>query len=301
MRRHHRISLVAPALLAFAGAFLPVARVDAQAPAPAAPPALPAAAWPADDAGLTTLATRLTNDWLARTTVPALEAVTLPCFQLVTYKGAFDRTGGLAMLAAMGAASPKVSEVVATRSGDALIVTCLVQAGQSVDGKTLPADPAPRIGVWQQAEGAWKLAAWASLNMPATRPAPSAPTFAGDAALSTEGSALVTRLLGAQHRKELDAFNAMLGEGMQVINFKGQKARKDIMQGAKAATIDEPKIADARATRCGGLTVVTCTLTMGQKVGFTKLPADPAPFMAVFQGGGDSAKVIAMANTNKPN
>jgi hypothetical protein len=29
-------------------------------------------------------------------------------------------------------------------------------------------------------------------------------------------------------------------------------------------------------------------------------PADPAPFMAVFQGTGDSAKVIAMANTNKP-
>jgi hypothetical protein len=46
--------------------------------------------------------------------------------------------------------------------------------------------------------------------------------------------------------------------------------------------------------------VVTCTLTMGQKIGWTKLPADPAPFMAVFQGTGDAAKVIAMANTNKP-
>ena len=46
--------------------------------------------------------------------------------------------------------------------------------------------------------------------------------------------------------------------------------------------------------------MVTCTLTMGQKIGFTSLPADPAPFMAVFRGTGDAATVIAMANTNKP-
>ncbi|MFM7808106.1 MAG: DUF4440 domain-containing protein, partial [Planctomycetota bacterium] len=206
---HQRNSVVMSAVLGLACALLSVARVDAQAPAPdasaaAAPPALPATAWPADDVGLTALATRLTSDWLARTTVPALEAVTQPCFQLVTYKGSFDRSGGLAMLAAMGATSPKVSDVVATRSGDALVVSCLVQAGQQVEGTALPAAPAPRIGVWQQADGAWKLAAWASLNMPATRPAPGAPTFAGDSALSTEGAALVSRLLGAQHRKQLD-------------------------------------------------------------------------------------------------
>jgi hypothetical protein len=39
---------------------------------------------------------------------------------------------------------------------------------------------------------------------------------------------------------------------------------------------------------------------MGQKVGMETLPADPAPFMAVFQGTAASAKVIALANTNRP-
>jgi hypothetical protein len=38
---------------------------------------------------------------------------------------------------------------------------------------------------------------------------------------------------------------------------------------------------------------------MGQKVGWATLPANPAPFLAVFQGSGDAAKVIALANTNK--
>jgi hypothetical protein len=35
-------------------------------------------------------------------------------------------------------------------------------------------------------------------------------------------------------------------------------------------------------------------------MGFTSLPADPAPFLAVFEGTGDGARVIALANTNKP-
>ena len=269
-------------------------------PAASVPPPPAAAAWPADDAGLSALASRLVNDWMSRTTAPALEAAMQPCFQFVSFQGACDRAGAAQRLAAMGAGSPKVSGVVATRVGDALVVTCLVAVTQSAEGKSLPADAAPRLGVWQQADGAWKLAAWASLNMPEVRPAPAAPAFAGDAAVSAEGAAMVTRFLGTQHRKELPAFEAMLADGLQVINFKGQKVRKDIERGAEAATIDEPKVADARAARCGDLTVVTCTLTMGQKIGWTKLPADPAPFMAVFQGTGDAAKVIAMANTNKP-
>lgn len=269
-------------------------------PAASVPPAPAAAAWPADDAGLTALATRLVNDWMSRTAAPALEAAMQPCFQFVSFQGACDRAGAAQRLAAMGAGSPKVSDVVATRVGDALVVTCLVAVTQSTEGKALPSDAAPRLGVWQMADGAWKLAAWASLNMPEVRPAPAAPAFAGDAAVSAEGAAMVTRLLGTQHRKELPAFEAMLADGLQVVNFKGQKVRKDMVRGAEAATIDEPKVADARAARCGDLTVVTCTLTMGQKIGWTKLPADPAPFMAVFQGTGDAAKVIAMANTNKP-
>lgn len=269
-------------------------------PAASVPPPPAAAAWPADDAGLAALASRLVNDWMSRTSAPALEAAMQPCFQFVSFQGACDRAGAAQRLAAMGAGSPKVSNVVATRVGDALVVTCLVAVTQSAEGKSLPADAAPRLGVWQQADGAWKLAAWASLNMPEVRPAPAAPAFAGDAAVSAEGAAMVTRFLGTQHRKELPAFEAMLADGLQVINFKGQKVRKDIERGAEAATIDEPKVADARAARCGDLTVVTCTLTMGQKIGWTKLPADPAPFMAVFQGTGDAAKVIAMANTNKP-
>ena len=111
---------------------------------------------------------------------------------------------------------------------------------------------------------------------------------------------MVMKFLQAQHAKEIDAFDAMIADGMQFVNFKGQKLRADMVKGAKMATTDSPAITDTRTTRCGTLTVVTCNLAMGQKIGFTTLPASPAPFMVVFQGEGDAAKVIAIANTNKP-
>lgn len=271
-----------------------------QSTSASAPPSPAASAWPANDAGLTALATTLLKDWVARTSAPALESAMLPCFQMVNYRGASDRAGAAKTLAELGDAKPKVSDVIATRVGDALVVTCMLSVAEMADGKPLPTTPSPRIGVWQQSEGVWKLAAWGSLNMPASRPAPAAPAFPGEDALNAEGAKMIGAFLGAQHTRKLDVFGRMLADGMQVINFKGQKVRKDLEQGARAATIDEPKLSDARATRCGELTVVTCTLTMGQKIGFTSLPADPAPFMAVFRGTGDAAAVIAMANTNKP-
>ena len=295
-------SLIAPAL--FCSPLL------AQATAPAAPAspaaatsAAPAAAWPADEAGLNALATKLVNGWfqqIADKDMKGVMAAMQPNFQVVTFEGVFDPATSMAHVSNLGTKSPTVSKVIATRVGDALVVTCLVKADQEMDGKKLSSDAMPRLGVWQIVDGAWKIAAWASLSSPSPRPAPKAPAFAGDAAMNTQGAALLTKLLMAQHKKELPAFDAMLATGLQIVNFKGQLGRDDMINGAKRATTEMPVLADTRATKCGDLLVVTCNLTMGQKVAFTTIPADPAPFLAVFQGSGDGAKVIAIANTNKP-
>ena len=291
-------SLIAPALFC--------APLLAQATAPASPTAAtsaaPAAAWPADEAGLNALATKLVNGWfqqIADKDMKGVMAAMQPNFQVVTFEGVFDPATSMAHVSNLGTKSPTVSKVIATRVGDALVVTCLVKADQEMDGKKLSSDAMPRLGVWQIVDGAWKIAAWASLSSPSPRPAPKAPAFAGDAAMNTQGAALLTKLLMAQHKKDLPTFDAMLATGMQVVNFKGQKVRDDMIKGAKMATTELPVIADARATKCGDLLVVTCNLTMGQKVGWATLPANPAPFLAVFQGSGDAAKVIALANTNK--
>ncbi len=280
--------------------------LTAQTTAPAAPTSAAAtavvASWPADEAGLNALAAKLINGWfkqIAEKDMKGVMAAMQPAFQVITFEGVFDPATSMGYISSLGTKAPKVSDVIATRVGDALIATCLVKADQEMDGKKLSSDAMPRLGVWQIVDGAWKMAAWASLSSPSPRPAPKAPAFAGDAAMNTQGAALLTKLLMAQHKKDLPTFDAMLATGMQVVNFKGQKVRDDMIKGAKMATTELPVIADARATKCGDLLVVTCNLTMGQKVGWATLPANPAPFLAVFQGSGDAAKVIALANTNK--
>ena len=306
-------ALIAPALFCaplFAQATAPAlfcAPLFAQATAPASPAAAtsaaPAASWPANESGLNALAEKLVNGWFQQITdkdMKGVMAAIQPNFQVITFEGLFDPATSLGHNTILGTKSPIVSKVIATRVGDALVVTCLVKADQEMDGKKLSTDAMPRLGVWQIVDGVWKMAAWASLSSPSPRPAPKAPAFASDATMNAQGAAMLTKFLMAQHKKELTAFDAMLATGMQIVNFKGQLGREDMMNGAKRATTELPTLADTRATKCGDLLVVTCNLTMGQKVAFTTIPADPAPFMAVFQGSGDAAKVIAIANTNKP-
>ena len=280
------------------------------APATAATPAQvqveaskPAATWPSGQKGVDALASKLLMEWMTTAgggDAAAIEGLLAPCFQRIGYEGASDRAGETAQLKTIAPKNAKFSGVVATRAGDALVVTCLMSVEETVAGKTAKSDDEPRLGVWTIADGSWKLVAWATFNMPSPRPAPGAPRFAGDAALNAEGESMLKRFLSAQHAKEMPAFEAMVADGMQVINFKGQKTGADIIKGASHATTDAPVLADTRTTRCGDLTIVTCNLTMGQKVGWSTLPADPAPFLAVFRGTGDSAKVIALANTNRP-
>lgn len=273
------------------------------APLPGAPAPQASAAWPADQKGLDALATTLVERWMAAVVAKdqaKLEAMMQPCFQRISWAGAFDRAAELEAIKSLDAKAPKVTEVKATRVGSALVVTCQVAVEEKSSAGALDAGPSCRLGVWQQVDGAWKLAAWATLHMPASRPAPAAPRFAGDEALSKEGAGMVNRFLEAQRAKDLGPFDAMMAEGMQTVNFRGQKDKADLVKGASHVKADAAVVADARATRCGDVTVVTCTLTMGQRMGFTTLPADPAPFMAVFAGTGDAAKVIATANTNKP-
>lgn len=269
----------------------------------AAPPASNMPAWPTDQRGLDVLGSSLVESWMAAVVLKdpaALEKLMQPCFQRVNFEGSFDRAAEIEAIRKMAASGPKASDVHATRVGDALVVTCELAITEASGVGTLDVKPSCRLGVWQWSDGSWRLAAWASLHMPSPRPAPAAPRFAGDEALSKEGAAMVTRFLDAQRAKDHGPFDAMLAADMQVINFRGQKLKDDLVKGADRAKVDPPVVTDARATRCGELTVVSCTLSMGQRIGFTTLPADPAPFLVVFQGKGDAAKVVAVANTNRP-
>lgn len=263
----------------------------------------PSATWPADAAGLNQLATTLANDWLDAVKAKdsdSLGKMLSPCFQRVTYQGAVDEAGAIARIKGETVGTTTLASMNATRVGDAIVATWTVSGEITIDGTAMPTMASPRLGVWQIVDAKWSLAAMASLNIPDQRPAASAPAFAGETALNADGQAMLAAFLGAQHTKDIPTFDGMLADGMQAVNFKGQKLRADIIQGAQRATTGAPNIQDARATRCGELTIVSCNLGMSQKIVFTSLPDVPVPFLAVFAGSGEDAKVIALANTNRP-
>ena len=140
------VAVIVAASQLFAVASNPIA--TSMQTAPAAP--APAVAWPKDEAGLNTLATGLLDGWFQKMVAKdraAIEAGMQPNFQRINFEGAFDRTAEVAAITALGVTAPTVSGVRATRVGDALVVTCLVKAGESVGGKKLPSEPAPRLAV----------------------------------------------------------------------------------------------------------------------------------------------------------
>lgn len=289
-----------PILLTFALVLSPTAFAQS-VPVQSAP--IATVEWPKNDAARNVLGESLLNTFFAKQRAKdagGAGQLLQTGFQALNYQGSIDRAGELAAIAGAGAGTTKISDVHATRVGDALIVTCLATVHETVGGVKLPTDETPRMSVWTWVDGAWRMAAFGSLNMPQTRPAPGAPNSAGDSATNAIGETLLKSFINAQVNKDLTVFNAMLADGMQSVNFKGQKLRDDLIKGADYAKSETPVFAAIRGTQCGDLTIVTCNLTLGQKIGWSTLPAASAPFMVVFQGAGSLAKVIATTNTNKP-
>lgn len=259
--------------------------------------------WPADQAGLEALGGSLLAAWFEKITArdrQSLEAAMQPCFQRINYEGAFDRAAEIDAIVKLDAHAPEISDVRATRVGEALVVSCSVTVQEKAETTELAPVPSPRLGVWQPVDGTWKLAAWVSLNMPQHQPAPSSPRFTGTDALDAEGGAVLARFLEAEQAKKSGIVEVMLEDGVQAVDFKGAKGRGELLASIRASTMGVPRITDVRATRCGELTVVTCTLVMTQSLGSEHISADPTPFLLVFRGPVASAKVVAIARVHRP-
>lgn len=255
--------------------------------------------WPGDAAALERLGTRLVQDWMEAVSAKdeaRLERIMRPCFQRMSFEGAFDRAAEIAKIKTLDAKDAKVTDVVATRSGDALVVTCRIAVSE---GK-LDLAPSWRLGVWQPESDGWGLACWATLHMPSERIAPSAPRVAENAALDAEGRALVTRLLRVEQSRDTKGFGELVAPGAQALDFSGRKPRERWVEGISSEVAEQALVSDARATTCGGVTVVTCTVAMARQFAALKIPAEPAPMLVVFSGSKGSERVIASADAGRP-
>lgn len=297
----HAAATFAVAIAAVLSAPVPQSSPGGPAKPPAPADGLPA--WPTDAAGIDALGKSCMWQWvhgMAAADAAALERLLHPGFQLLEADGARDRATVLKELKGTGKRELKVTGERVTRAADAVVVTWQMSVAPAEGAPVGSVEPSCRLAVFVPTPLGWQAAAVASLDMPSPRPAPGEPRVAADAALDGEGESKVLGFLRAQRAKDLKPFDSMMSPDLQVINFRGQKAKPDLVEGASKVKADDPKVAAARASRCGKVLVVTCNLSMGQRIGFTSLPADPAPFLAVFHDAGQSQQVIAIANTNRP-
>jgi len=104
----------------------------AQGAPAAAPPAAKAAEpapWPKDAAALDSLGAKLVEEFFRRIVAKdwaAIDAASLPTLQRIGFEGAFDRATNLESMKEVGMTAANVTELHATRAGDALVVTCQV-------------------------------------------------------------------------------------------------------------------------------------------------------------------------------
>lgn len=113
-------------------------------------------------------------------------ALLSPAFQIVRATGErFDATNYLDNLPRFEAYA--VSELYATRTGGLLVVAYRVATDTTLDGGAVDLGAAaPRLTVFQEIDGAWKVAAHANFAAPAEAPLATAPAPAEDAAPTAE-------------------------------------------------------------------------------------------------------------------
>ena len=99
---------------------------------------------------------------LVEGTVPALDAVLAPEFQIMRADGSsYDKEDYLASALPQVAAIPAFSHMVVTAHGDLLVVRYWVNVKETRNGETVEAH-APRLTVFRRVGGSWLVSAHAN-------------------------------------------------------------------------------------------------------------------------------------------
>ena len=93
-----------------------------------------------------------------------LEKIMSPAFQSVHSDGARDRAGELKLIRGLKLGDYTLSDFRTTRQGPVLVVTYKVAVSETIDGKRLKHQPAPRMTIFIKTKQGWQWLAHANLR-----------------------------------------------------------------------------------------------------------------------------------------
>lgn len=300
-------ALVVAALVAVVGCGSDAAETQATTPAATS---TPAASEPASPRAVTAddeLGEELADEFfsiLQRGDTEQLDAFLDPAFQIARADGSTaDKQTYLQQPATVQAY--QIDNVAATRDGEVLVVRYEVTTEEVIERQAYSSDPAPRLSVFVDDGGTWRLIAHANLNVPSTDTPPAAPSVApalGNPA-SPEDAATAERVqnefFGALQSGNSQALAALLSPAFQLVRADGSYAERE-QYLANPATMNSFALTDFAVTAQGDVIVARFLGQTSEIIDGVEYNRDPAPRFAVMKRDGDTWKIVAQVNFNAP-
>lgn len=103
---------------------------------------------------------------LSEQNLKSLETMLLPEFQSLHFDGPRDKKGELELIKHLNLGRYTLSNFKTTKLGDALLVSYLALAEESLDGQELTEETLPRISVWMKCKNNYQLFSHVNMNRP---------------------------------------------------------------------------------------------------------------------------------------
>ena len=281
----------------------PASSATAATSTPAASPPASARVATADDKLGEELADQFFST-LQRGDTEQLDALLDPAFQIARADGTTaDKAQYLQQPATVQAY--QIDNVVATRDGNALVVRYDVTTEEVIDRQAYASEPAPRLSVFVDEGGTWRLVAHANLNVPSadtppaaagTAPALSNPANAEDTATAER---VQNEFFTALKDGNSQALAALLSPAFQLVRADGTYADRE-QYLSNPATMNSFALSDFAVTSQGDVIVARFVGQTSEVINGTEYDKEPAPRFAVMKKDGDTWKIIAQVNFNAP-
>lgn len=300
-------ALLAAALVAVVGCGSDATDNEATTPGATSTPAASEPASPRAETADDQLGEELADEFfsiLQRGDSEELNAFLDPAFQIARADGSTaDKAQYLQQPATVQAF--QIDNVVATRDGDVLVVRYEVTTEEVIDRQAYSSDPAPRLSVFVDEGGTWKMIAHANLNVPSTdtppAPATAAPPLSDPA--SPEDAATAERVqnefFAALQSGNADALAALLSPAFQLVRADGSYADRE-QYLANPATVNSFALSDFAVTSQGDVLVARFLGQTSEVINGVEYNREPAPRFAVMKRDGDTWKIAAQVNFNAP-
>ncbi len=234
----------------------------------------------------------------------ALDGFLDPAFQIARVDGSTaDKTQYLRQPAKVE--NFRIADPAATRDGDLLVVRYDVTTEEVIEGKSYSSKPKPRLSVFIDDDGAWRMLAHANLNAPGSQsaPAPAAPTAPLTDPAGPQDRAVAERVqndfFAALRSGDSAALAALLSPAFQLVRADGSRADRE-QYLANPATVKSFELSDFSVTATGDVLVARFLCESAELVNGVEYGRAVAPKFAVMRRAGDSGQIVAEVNFNAP-